>query len=167
MIETMTCVVMRYLNDAVEVKLSNGIKGILHSKEITDVSIPVEEKVYVGQTLTVLVEYTSAGLRSDHKSLLEDKDRFFAEHLGDTVKARVVYSTPVGCLVELASNVRYFVKGMCNISKGRMVWVSITMWGKVMIDSILYDEEIYTYPEYKYNASYANAGVQQDYPKVA
>ena len=55
MIEIMTCVVMRYLNYAIDIKLSNVVKEVLHSKEITDVSIPVEEKVYVGQTLTVLV----------------------------------------------------------------------------------------------------------------
>lgn len=148
--EIMECKVIKYLNEAVKIKLSNGMKGILSSAEISDLSIPIEEKVYIGQVLTVLVEYTANGLKISHKYLLESQDTFFENHLGDMVKARVIYSTRIGCLLELSSNVHYFVKDMCNLKKGTFVWASITMYGKVIIDSVLYDEERNYYPSYKY-----------------
>lgn len=151
--EIITCRVIKYLNDAVKVKLSNGKKAVLPNTEISDISIPVDQKVYIGQTLTVRVEYTNCGLILEHKSLLQNHDEFFSEHLGDMVKARVVFSTKSGCMLEFAGNVHYFVKRMCNLQAGATVWASITMFGKVLIDSILYDEELRTYSSYEYRAT--------------
>lgn len=147
------CTVIAYLNNAVKVKLGSGQKGILFNNHISDVNIPIEEKVFIGQELYVLVEYKKGILKLFHKELLQNKDSYLEEHLGDMVIGRIVNTTQKGCIVELSGNVHFYVHGMANLKKGLFVWTSITLRGKVQIDSVLYDKDKEYYPNYSYQLS--------------
>ena len=151
--EIMKCKVVGYTKNSAIVDLKCGIRCYLPSKVISDINIPVNEKVYIGQVLTVTVEHTSVGVLLGHKELLLQKEQFISKHLGESVKARVVFTTNHGCMLELDGNTYCHVKGMCNLTTGTIVWASISMKGWVDVDFVLYDEDKCYYPVYNYTIS--------------
>lgn len=166
--EIMNCKVVGYTKNSAIVDLKCGIRCYLPSKVISDINIPVNEKVYIGQVLTVTVEHTTTGVLLGHKELLLRKEQFISKHLGESVKARVVFTTNHGCMLELDGNTYCHVSGMCNLIPGTIVWASISMKGWVDIDYVLYDEERSHYPTYKYvNNLKENLDIIQVYELVA
>lgn len=152
----MECKVVGYTRNSAIVDLEDGVRCYLPSDVISDVKMLVKEKVYVGQKLTVTVEHTLTGIRLGHK---ED---YISKHLGESIKARVVFTTNHGCMLELNGNTYCHVNGMCNLLPGTIVWASISMKGWVSIDSVLYDEDKCYYPTYEYSLGNLNSFLKSD-----
>ena len=158
----MNCKVVGYTRNSAIVDLENGARCYLPSNVISDVNMSVNEKVFVGQTLIVTVEETLSGLLLGHKELMPRKEQYISEHLGESVKGRVVFTTNHGCMLELNGNTYCHVSGMCNLVPGTIVWASISMKGWVNIDSVLYDEDKCYYPTYEYSFDNLNSFLKSD-----
>lgn len=146
----MHCNVVGYCRNSAIVELETGKRCYLPSIEISDINIPIDEKVYPGQSLLVTVEPTEGGLRLGHKELMMKKEDFLAAHSGEMVKARVVFTTERGCMLELDGNTYCYTYELCNLRPGVFVWASISPKGRVHIDSVLYEEQKQYYPIYRY-----------------
>ena len=149
------CKVIGYTGNSAIIEIEGGMRTYLPGYEISDINIPVNQKVFVGQTLIVCVEESLTGTMIRHKSLMVNKEMFLENHLGESMKGRIVLITQKGCMVELAGNVYCYTEGICNVKPGTMVWVSISMSGWTSIDSILYDEDAVNYPTYQYEIGQA------------
>ena len=105
--------VIGYSGNSAIVELENGVRTYLPGFALSDVNMPINNKVYVGQVLTVVTEETPEGTtRIGHKELMVDRDTFIHSHLGDMLKARVAFTNEKGCMLEFAGNVYCHIRDM-------------------------------------------------------